>query len=88
MSKIKIDPEKFIDAGERVTAATSGIELKQYEWNVLGELETLNKYLENFNRFTILLGKYTEWVKTDMERNKQAVLAMLEVDENLISKKE
>ncbi len=87
MSEIKIESQKFIEAGEKLTLLLE-VNSKEYELNMSGELETLSRYLENFSRFSSILGKYTEMVIADMERNKQAVLAMVEVDEKLITEKE
>ena len=87
MSEIKIESQKFIEAGEKLTLLLE-VNYKEYELNMSGELETLSRYLENFSRFSSILGKYTEMVIADMERNKQAVLAMVEVDEKLITEKE
>lgn len=45
----KINPEKFIEAGDRVTEAAAEVELKKYEWNLNEEISVLQDRIKSLN---------------------------------------
>lgn len=49
-----------------------------------GELEVLNRYVENYGRLSLLLESYVKLLQEDRQRILGAVVALLDVDANLL----
>lgn len=80
---LHLDDIEEVDHNLHIAAAGLVPETAVEDWK--GDSEVLKKYFQNFERMSLLLKEYADFLKEDKDRIYHAAVSLLEFDGRMIS---